>query len=125
MNRLLLSIALLATLAMSTPAMAQEDCPRGTLDKAYCDRDGDLTADCPGRSEEAHQSVDADLCLHADRRPGGVPEGVGRFPQAPGKAHRQARGFLPGTIERRAIRGHAIRAAACRRLERRRQRHWR
>ena len=26
---------------------AQEDCPRGTLDKAYCDRNGDLTADLP------------------------------------------------------------------------------
>ena len=24
-----------------------EDCPRGTLDKAYCDRDGDLVADLP------------------------------------------------------------------------------
>jgi phosphonate transport system substrate-binding protein len=28
-------------------AIAQEDCPRGTLDKAYCDRDGDLVADMP------------------------------------------------------------------------------
>jgi phosphonate transport system substrate-binding protein len=28
-------------------AVAQEDCPRGTLDKAYCDRDGDLVADAP------------------------------------------------------------------------------
>ena len=32
---------------MSGTANAQEDCPRGTLDKAYCDRDGDLTADLP------------------------------------------------------------------------------
>lgn len=29
-----------------TPASAA-DCPRGTLDKAYCDRDGDLVADLP------------------------------------------------------------------------------
>jgi len=28
-------------------AMAAEDCPRGTLDKQYCDRDGNLTADLP------------------------------------------------------------------------------
>lgn len=28
-------------------AAAQEDCPRGQLDKAYCDRDGDLVADTP------------------------------------------------------------------------------
>ena len=26
---------------------AAQDCPRGTLDKAYCDRDGDLVADTP------------------------------------------------------------------------------
>jgi hypothetical protein len=24
-----------------------QDCPRGDLDKAYCDRDGDLVADAP------------------------------------------------------------------------------
>ena len=39
--------ALASAFAMSTAALAQEDCPRGTLDKAYCDRNGDLTADLP------------------------------------------------------------------------------
>jgi phosphonate transport system substrate-binding protein len=39
--------ALAATLGLSSAAFAQEDCPRGTLDKAYCDRNGDLTADTP------------------------------------------------------------------------------
>jgi phosphonate transport system substrate-binding protein len=39
--------ALAGALAMSSAARAQEDCPRGTLDKAYCDRNGDLTADPP------------------------------------------------------------------------------
>ena len=39
--------ALAATLGLSSAAFAQEDCPRGTLDKAYCDRNGDLTADLP------------------------------------------------------------------------------
>ena len=33
--------------AASPPAFA-DDCPRGSLDKRYCDRDGDLTADLPG-----------------------------------------------------------------------------
>ena len=39
--------ALASALMLSGTASAQEDCPRGTLDKAYCDRDGDLTADLP------------------------------------------------------------------------------
>jgi phosphonate transport system substrate-binding protein len=34
------------SLIASAQAQAQE-CPRGELDKAYCDRDGDLTADAP------------------------------------------------------------------------------
>ncbi len=33
--------------AMPSPLTAQEDCPRGTLDKQYCDRDGDQIADLP------------------------------------------------------------------------------
>lgn len=37
-----------AALMVSTgAAFAQEDCPRGTLDERYCDRDGDLVADTP------------------------------------------------------------------------------
>jgi len=39
--------ALAGALVMSSVAVAQEDCPRGTLDKVYCDRNGDLTADLP------------------------------------------------------------------------------
>src|SRR6185312_3489166 len=46
-----LSSALIAAFAgaivFSSAALAQEDCPRGTLDKAYCDRNGDLVADAP------------------------------------------------------------------------------
>ena len=33
--------------ALAGAALAQQDCPRGTLDKAYCDRNGDLVADLP------------------------------------------------------------------------------
>lgn len=32
---------------ISNPVYAQEDCPRGTLDPRYCDRDRDLIADLP------------------------------------------------------------------------------
>jgi phosphonate transport system substrate-binding protein len=39
--------ALLGAFSLSTVASAQEDCPRGTLDQAYCDRNGDLVADVP------------------------------------------------------------------------------
>ncbi len=41
--------ALAGTLALSIAAQAQAqvDCPRGVLDKAYCDRNGDLVADLP------------------------------------------------------------------------------
>jgi len=46
-KRSLIFIAALAgAIGMSAVASAQ-DCPRGTLDKAYCDRDGDLVADAP------------------------------------------------------------------------------
>ena len=47
-KQLLTCIAALAgVLTFANGALAQEDCPRGTLDKAYCDRNGDLTADLP------------------------------------------------------------------------------
>ena len=39
--------AIAMTGAMCGAAAAQEDCPRGTLDNAYCDRNGDLVADAP------------------------------------------------------------------------------
>ena len=39
--------ALAGAIAVSGAAAAQEGCPRGTLDTAYCDRNGDLVADTP------------------------------------------------------------------------------
>jgi phosphonate transport system substrate-binding protein len=36
-----------AVLLASTTFVAGQDCPRGDLDKAYCDRNGDLVADLP------------------------------------------------------------------------------
>ena len=44
MSRFAAGAALATALAGAT--LAQE-CPRGELDKAYCDRDGDLVADAP------------------------------------------------------------------------------
>jgi phosphonate transport system substrate-binding protein len=44
---LVLIAAVLGTVGLTITTSAEEDCPRGTLDKAYCDRDGDLVADLP------------------------------------------------------------------------------
>jgi phosphonate transport system substrate-binding protein len=44
---LALAVALCAALPVPRAASAQADCPRGTLDARFCDRDGDLTADTP------------------------------------------------------------------------------
>jgi phosphonate transport system substrate-binding protein len=44
----LISTMLAAVLGIAIASAARaEDCPRGDLDKAYCDRDGDLVADAP------------------------------------------------------------------------------
>ena len=43
------TFALLLAIRLAWPALAEaQDCPRGDLDKAYCDGDGDLVADRPG-----------------------------------------------------------------------------
>lgn len=43
----LVGATLAASFFISTGVNAAEDCPRGDLDKRYCDRDGDLIADAP------------------------------------------------------------------------------
>jgi phosphonate transport system substrate-binding protein len=55
------AIGLLMGLA-ATPAAAQEQCPRGTLDSRFCDRDGDLVADTP---TDARQLVDPRTLIFA------------------------------------------------------------
>jgi phosphonate transport system substrate-binding protein len=45
---LVLFMALFAAPSFATA----QDCPRGTLDKKYCDRDGDLVADAPTDADE-------------------------------------------------------------------------
>ena len=54
--------ALVAALALGTPAAVAQDCPRGDLDARYCDRDGDLLADVP---EDESQLVDPDTLIFA------------------------------------------------------------
>lgn len=48
---LVAGLSMAGVLALGMTGLASvaraEDCPRGTLDKAYCDRDGDLLADLP------------------------------------------------------------------------------
>src|SRR4030095_11582328 len=47
-SRVLIFVSVfLGAYSLSTVAPAQEDCPRGTLENAYCDRNGDLVADLP------------------------------------------------------------------------------
>lgn len=49
MNRrsIVAAFGMLAGMLVATPATAQEQCPRGSLDARFCDRDGDLVADAP------------------------------------------------------------------------------
>ena len=46
-KRLLIFIAAFVGAIGASAVASAQDCPRGTLDKAYCDRDGDLVADAP------------------------------------------------------------------------------
>ena len=61
MNSLLSGVAVAFALSLAGPAAAQ-DCPRGDLDKRYCDVDGDLIADTP--TDPADQ-VDPDTLIFA------------------------------------------------------------
>lgn len=61
MNSLLSSATLALTMTLAAPLAAQE-CPRGDLDKKYCDVDGDLVADTP--TDPADQ-VDPDTLIFA------------------------------------------------------------
>jgi len=64
MLRRLLGLLALALLVAPGGASAQQaqDCPRGTLDARYCDRDGDLVADAP---TDPRQTVDPPVLIFA------------------------------------------------------------
>jgi phosphonate transport system substrate-binding protein len=61
MNSLLSGVAVAFALSLAGPVAAQ-DCPRGDLDKRFCDVDGDLIADTP--TDPADQ-VDPDTLIFA------------------------------------------------------------
>ena len=60
-NSLLSGAALGLTIALAAPLSAN-DCPRGDLDKRYCDANGDLIADTP---TDAADLVDPDTLIFA------------------------------------------------------------
>ena len=60
-SSLLSGAALTITLALAAPVLANE-CPRGDLDKRYCDVNGDLIADTP---TDASELVDPDTLIFA------------------------------------------------------------
>ena len=47
LSRAALALSLLLPFAASPAPAAEDECPRGALDKKYCDRDGDMVADAP------------------------------------------------------------------------------
>lgn len=61
LNTLLSGVALTLTMTLAGPAAAQ-DCPRGDLDKRFCDVDGDLIADTP---TDAADQLDPDTLIFA------------------------------------------------------------
>lgn len=61
MNSLLSGAAVALALSLAGPVAAQ-DCPRGDLDKRYCDVDGDLVADTP---TDPADLVDPDTLIFA------------------------------------------------------------
>lgn len=61
MNTLMASAAVTLAFSLAGPAFAQE-CERGTLDKRFCDVDGDLLADAP---TDPAQLVDPDTLVFA------------------------------------------------------------
>jgi phosphonate transport system substrate-binding protein len=64
MLRRLLGLLALGLLAApgSAPAQQAQDCPRGTLDARFCDRDGDMVADAP---TDASQQVNPPVLVFA------------------------------------------------------------
>ena len=62
MSRRFIAALAVALAAATLPVAAQDDCPRGALDRRYCDRNGDLVADPPA---DAKQWVDPSTLIFA------------------------------------------------------------
>jgi phosphonate transport system substrate-binding protein len=50
MSKIASTIAAVATLCLGVSLAYAQDCPRGDLDKAYCDKNGDMVADTPDKT---------------------------------------------------------------------------
>ena len=101
--------------------LAQEDCPRGTLDKAYCDRNGDLVADLPTDPKKIINPSTLIFSYTPVEDPAVYQKVWDGFLKHLEKVTGQEGRVLPGAVERRAIRGDAFGPPACRRRQRRRQ----
>ncbi|MCK4713130.1 MAG: phosphate/phosphite/phosphonate ABC transporter substrate-binding protein, partial [Marinosulfonomonas sp.] len=62
LNKLLSTAAVLAAFTFGASAASAQDCPRGDLDKRYCDTNGDLIADTP---TDPGQLLDPDTLIFA------------------------------------------------------------
>ena len=96
-------------------ASAQEDCPRGTLDKAYCDRNGDLVADLPTDPKKVINPSTLIFSYTPVEDPAVYQKVWDGFIKHLEKITGKQVRFLPGAIERRAIRGDALGPPARRR----------
>ena len=62
LNKLLSTAAVLAAFTLGAGAASAQDCPRGDLDKRFCDTDGDLIADTP---TDPSMLIDPDTLIFA------------------------------------------------------------
>ena len=107
--------------AIAAPARHAQDCPRGTLDKAYCDRNGDLVADTPTDPKQIVNPSTLIFSYTPVEDPAVYQKVWDGFIKHMEKTTGKTRRVLPGAVERRAVRGDALGPAACRRRQRRRQ----
>jgi phosphonate transport system substrate-binding protein len=117
----LLPLALLALFVFSSGANAQEDCPRGALDIAYCDRDGDLVADLP---VDPADWADPDTLIFSYtpvEDPAVYRKVWDGFVQHLAEVTGKKAVFFPGAELRGPVRGHALGPAPHRGRQYRRQ----
>ncbi len=105
----------------SIGSASAQDCPRGDLDKAYCDRDGDLVADAP---TDAKQLVNPSTLIFSYtpvEDPAVYAKVWDGFIKHMEKVTGKKVAVLPRAIECRATRSDALGPPACGRRQHRRQ----
>ena len=96
-----------------------QDCPRGDLDKAYCDRNGDLVADAPTDPKQLVNPSTLIFAYTPVEDPALYTKVWDGFLKHAGEGHRQEGRVLPGAVERGGDRGDALRPPAHRRRQHR------